>query len=144
VLVLNSEEKTRELPIKPLFFALTAIIILLGLILLILYLFPEDILPLGCKFERVCHISTAIDSPTFDCDIIYSRLEKYLKPGMVYGSIANINATACSDEVLSILEKQFNTTFNRSKCNYVCCITDGTCDRPGGIAINHQGYWWGG
>jgi len=128
---------------RELIIALTSIIILLGLILLILYLFPEDVLPLGCKFERVCHISTAIDSPTFDCNIIYSRLEKYLKTGMAYGSIANINATACSDEVLSILEKQFNTTFNRSKCNYVCCIIDGSsCDKYG-IAINHQGYWWG-
>jgi hypothetical protein len=119
--------------------------ILISVLILLLVIYLSRNIPslVGCKFERVCHISTAIDSPTFDCNIIYSRLEKYLKPGTAFGSIANINATACSDEVLSILEKQFNKTFNRSKCHYVCCITDGTCDRPGGIAVNHQGYWWG-
>jgi hypothetical protein len=109
-------------------------------IIFILIFIPYLFTSISCKYETICHISTEIDSPTFDCDIIYSRLGKYLKPGMTYGSIANINATACSDEVISILEKQFNTTFNRSKCSYLCCLTDGTCDR--GVAINHQGYWW--
>lgn len=87
----------------------------------------------GCRYEMVCHINSSLQSKTFDCNIIYSRVKN--------PTIAEIEKVACSDEVLSILEKQFNTTLDRKNCRYFCCLTDGTCIN--GIAVNHQGYYWG-
>ena len=93
-----------------------------------------------CRYETICHIDQYLDSPTFDCNIIYSRLDKYWNntSGYVRGSYANIGITACSDEVLSMLEEQFNMSLKDKKCEYHCCLTDGTC--VNGIGINNQGY----
>jgi len=99
-------------------------------------------IPHSCDYRRFCHIDIYANSPEFDCGIIYSRLSKYYhgNESYAYGSHAHIEAVACSDEVLSILEEKFNRTFDREKCHYTCCITDGECIN--GVAINHQGYWW--
>jgi hypothetical protein len=96
-----------------------------------------------CEYRTICHLSYNgncwdLQNPEFDCDIIYSRLGKYWNKTSPYvlGSIANIETTACSDEVLGILEKQFNLTLRGKKCEYDCCVTDGNCYN--GVGINSQ------
>jgi hypothetical protein len=99
-----------------------------------------------CEYRTICHLSYNknfwdLQNPEFDCDIIYSRLGKYWNKTSPYvlGSIANIETTACSDEVLSILEKQFNLTLRGKKCEYYCCVTDGNCYN--GVGINNQALY---
>ncbi|MHA1580960.1 MAG: hypothetical protein ACTSYM_00415 [Candidatus Baldrarchaeia archaeon] len=97
-----------------------------------------------CKYETVCvlNLSDRWSKWEFDCDIIYSRLGKFWNKDSdySYGSMYHIELTACSDEVLSILENKFNISLPRDKCHFTCCATDGTCIN--GRAVNVQGYWW--
>lgn len=69
----------------------------------------------------------------FDCGIIYSHLKEHMVEGAVESSLANIEATACSDSVLNELEQKSGKTANRMACVYYCCITDGP-------PVNQQAY----
>jgi len=86
--------------------------------------------------KTVCVFSEKNWDKTFDCDIIYSRLDNHWnKNNEVSGSMANIERTACSREILDILHQKYNFTMNGS-CHWDCCITDG--DKSG---VNMQGYY---
>ena len=124
---------------------LLSILISLGILIAIygIAIFIFSFPGLVCYTETICHISTDLSSPAFDCNIIYSRLSKYQSPSYIMGSRANIQATACSQEVLAILSNQFNKTFETDGCNYICCITDGTfCEDGTFVTYNNQGYEW--
>jgi len=96
----------------------------------------------GCDYKMICRLSYKgscwnLENPEFDCNIIYSRLGKYCnKSEEVCGSNKNIEDTACSKEVLGILEKQFSLILTNETCKYYCCVTDGTCYN--GVGINNQ------
>jgi len=103
----------------------------------------------GCDYKMICRLSYkgncwSLDNPDFDCNIIYSRLGKYRKKNSSYvsGSMANIEVTACSKEVLDILGKQFNLNLTNETCKYYCCVTDGTCIN--GVGVNNQALCIGG
>ncbi len=85
---------------------------------------------INCQVETVCILSLSDGrSVEFDCDIIYSRLGKYRseRSDYVYGSMSNIEMTACSYEIVGILREDFNFGKNITSCEYHCCVTDGTC-----------------
>lgn len=118
------------------------ICLVFGLFILFIELFVDD-----CEYIRVCQIDTPIGSPEFDCNIIYKRLDYmwnvYPHDDFVFGSHAHINWVACHNDTLKYIEEYFNNSISLrgKKCNYLCCITDGTCHN--GRAVNIQGYDFG-
>jgi hypothetical protein len=119
---------------------LTTIATLVLIVLLANFLAGNN---LFCDYKTICRLSYKrscwdLQNPEFDCGIIYNRLGKYWNKNSSYvsGSMANIEVTACSKEVLGVLEKQFNLTLTNETCKYYCCVTDGTCYN--GVGVNNQ------
>lgn len=82
-----------------------------------------------CTFSPDFSVKGKYGSPTFNCNIIYSRLPPE-------GATLNkITETACSKEVLNIINETYGVDINASTCEYWCCVTDGTATTP-----NQQSY----
>jgi hypothetical protein len=77
-----------------------------------------------------CHITTDINSPIFDCNLIYGSLNHDMNENATfdYSSCSSLQATACSPHTLLAI---FQNNTIASICHYVCNINGNP---------NEQGY----